>query len=168
MNDAALEKQVREFMRGGRFAEAEELLLKARGDAADASNPERLKLVLDLLVDVYSLREPRDIPRADAACLAREELAQTAYSKLQTAMVRYWAGHDYQGAIVKAREAISEGKKEQDDSTVYTALSLLGLGLMQVGDHSGVTDIIDQIEQMIDDNRHIIVGDETSFLESAQ
>jgi hypothetical protein len=168
MKEPALEKVVRELILTQRFAEAEAMLLKDRAEAASTSDRPRSQLVLNLLVDLYSLQEPRDTARADAASLAREELAQTAYSKLQTAMVRYWAAHDYRGAIAKAHEAITQGREEQDDSTVYTALSLLGLGLIQVGDYSNAAGVIDQIERMVADERQIIIGDETSFLENAR
>ena len=168
MNNPSLDKQIRDLILADGFVEAERLLQKARSQAANASDPEALKQALDLLVDVYALQQPPNSLKADVVCIEREELTKTAYSRLQTAMWRYWAAHDYRGAIAKAQEAITQGKKEGDDSTIYSALSVLGLGSIQLGDYSGAADAILEIERMIADRRDIIVGDETVLLEAAR
>jgi hypothetical protein len=100
MSAPTLEGQIRGLIVGGGFVEAERLLRAARSEAANASDPEALEEALNLLVDVYALQEPPNIASADVVCLEREELTKTAYSKLQTAMVRYWA--------VGAADAIAE------------------------------------------------------------
>lgn len=168
MNTMILEKEVRNLIARGKLQEAEQRVLAARDEASRRSDAETVPVLLDLLVEVYSLQEPRDIAKADAVCLEREVLVPTAYSKLQTAMMRYWAGHDYLGTIAKANDAIASGTAEGDDSTVYTALSLLGLSRISTGDHAGAEDALRRIEQMLEEKRRIVVGDETPFLEAAQ
>jgi hypothetical protein len=164
----SLEKQTHDLIVDGKAQEAEAALLRAKVDAIDQGDPEQLLLILDLLVRVSTVPEHRELEKADRVSLEREGLAPSAYSKLQTAMLRYWAAHDPPRAIEKAREAITEGRQEQDDSTVYSALSLLGLALIDIGEVSSASAIIPQIEQMLDEHRRFVVGDETCFLEAAK
>jgi len=158
-------EHVRQLIIDQRFAEAEALLRDARDRGFGSEHELGL---LDLLVEVYSLREPPELSKADAVCLERERLAKTAYSMLQTAMLRHWRAHDYVQSVLKAREAIAAGRREDDDSTVYSALALLGLGLIELGNDDAVKDVIDEIEQMISRRKRIIIGDETTLLERAR
>jgi hypothetical protein len=105
---------------------------------------------------------------ADSISTEREAISADANSKLQTAMLRCWAAHDYRGTIPKAQQAIAEGESEGDHSTVYTALSLMGLASLQVDDLVNATVAIDHIEQMIQGQHRIVIGDETPFLEAAR
>jgi len=132
MNNDELSPTVRSLIVSGRSREAEERLLKERSEAAHSPHKGRLRLVLDLLVQVYTIQEPRDPIRADQICIEREQLDSSAFSKVQTGMVRYWAVRDYRGAIEKTEAAIAQGRMEHDDTTVYSALSLLGLARTRI------------------------------------
>jgi hypothetical protein len=68
---------------------------------------------------------------------------------------------------MKAREAVEKATDERDTNTRYSALSLLGLALLDL-DHTeeaGATLI--EIYDMVRERQRIVVGDETLFLERA-
>jgi len=163
-----LKSEIRKLTSTGRSDDAEKLLLDARAQLHETRDSEQLISVLDLLVELYSIHEPRDLAKADRICLERERVLPNAYSKLQTAMLRYWAANDSPGTIEKAQEAIAEGNEEGDHSTVYSAMCLLGMASLQIGDEGSATSVIAGIERMIGEGSKIIVGDEASFLEAAK
>ena len=87
---------------------------------------------------------------------------------LQTGMFQYYTAKDYQGAVAKLREAITKGKEEGDNRTVYSCLSLLGRALLELGRTNEAASVLGEIEQMLLDKKPFVVGDETAFLESAR
>lgn len=111
--------------------------------------------------------EPRRLDRAERLSIEREALTANARSKLQTGMLLYYSAHDYSRSISKLREAIEQAKVENDDSTTYSSLSVLGQALLQLNYESEAAKVLTEIEQMIIAKKSFVVGDETAFLESA-
>jgi hypothetical protein len=148
----------------GRFAEAEDFLLNARADAAAENCQATMQVVFGLLVELHSVHSP-NAAKAEAVCLEREQVVGGAYSRLQTASMRHWFLRDYAGSVAKARQAIVDGELERDEPTIYTALSLLGLGLLELGDDVAAAELVDRIGEMIAARRRVVIGDETHFLE---
>jgi hypothetical protein len=111
--------------------------------------------------------EPPDIARAEELCLEREAVRNTGYNKWQTAMTLYWTVHDCSRTVTKSREAVQKAMEEGDTKTAYSALSLLGLALLELDrtDEAGVT--LGEIGDMVRKRRRIVVGDETLFLARA-
>jgi hypothetical protein len=66
------------------------------------------------------------------------------------------------------QEAIGQGKVENDDSTVYSSLSVLGQALLQLDRKSEAVDVLKEIEQMVLAKKPVVIGDETLFFEGAR
>ena len=155
------------LIRRKQFAQADALLSEARKEAADKADLDTLDFVLSELAVLCRLMEPPDIVRAEEFCLEREAARNTGYNKWQTAMMLYWSAHDCSRTVTKAREAVQKAGEEGDTKTAYSALSLLGLALLELDrtDEASVT--LREIEDMVRQRRPIVAGDETLFLERA-
>jgi hypothetical protein len=167
MDIRKLDETVSVLVKEKQFAQAEALLLEARREAAEKADPDDLDFVLSELVGLCSLMEPPNISRAEEFCLEREAARNTGYNKWQTAMTLYWSAHDCARTITKAREAVQKAMEEGDTSTTYSALSFLGLALLDLDrtDEAGAT--LREIEDIVRRRKRIVVGDETLFLERA-
>lgn len=152
-----------------KFEEAETKLLEAHREASKLNDVKALgEHILPLLVELYSSLEPPNLTKAEAFCREREQVDARAYSKLQTAMLLYHVARDYPRAVDKLEEAITQGKAESDESTVYSSLSVLGQALLQLDRKSEAVRVLKHIEQMIVAKKAFVVGDETLFLENAR
>jgi tetratricopeptide (TPR) repeat protein len=153
----------------GKFGDAETKLLEARRDALAVNDVKALgEHILPLLVNVYSSQEPPNLTKAEAYSRELEQVDPRAYTKLQTAMLLYHVAGDYPHAIAKLEQAVSQGKAENDESTVYSSLSVLGQALLQLDRKSEAVRVLKEIEQMVLTRKSFVVGDETLFLESAR
>lgn len=152
----------------GEFHEAEERLLGFRQPARDVNDLHTLELVLPLLVLLYSSMRPRDLSKAEEFALERERVSDNSNSRLQTALLLYYAADDYPRAIDKLREAIDKTASDGDERTRYASLSLMGQALLDLNRRSEACIVLDEIERMIAARRPIVVGDETGFLEKAR
>jgi len=148
------------------FQGAEELLLEKRKKASAANDAQLMGVVLSELIELYSLLDPPLWSKAEALSIERERLAPSAYSRLQTAMILHHGARDYIRAVPKLEEAISQGKAECDDKTLYTALSLLGQASLGLGNKARAIVVLNQLEQLVAKKASFVVGDETPFLES--
>jgi hypothetical protein len=110
--------------------------------------------------------DPPSWAKAEALSMKRERLARVSYSKLQTAMILHHGAADYARAVPKLLEAIAHGKAEDDEKTVYTAMSLLGQGSLKLGDVDQALAVLSELEHMVARKGSFVVGDETPFLES--
>jgi len=90
------------------------------------------------------------------------------YSKLQTSLLLLYGLRQHEKAAAKLRQAIAQGQQEGDDRTVYTSLSLLGLGSLNSGRIDDALSVLEEIEGMITNRRSFVVGDETNFLEALE
>ena len=90
------------------------------------------------------------------------------YSKLQTSLLLLYGLRQHEKAAAKLRQAIAQGQQEGDDRTVYTSLSLLGLGSLNSGRIDDALSVLEEIEGMITNRRSFVVGDETNFLEGLE
>jgi hypothetical protein len=95
---------------------------------------------------------------AEEFCLEREAARNTGYNKWQTAMTLYWSAHDCSRTVTKTREAVQRATEEGDTKTAYSALSLLGLALLDLDrtDEAGATP--KEIEDMVRQRKQIIEG----------
>lgn len=149
-----------------KFGEAETKLLAAHQQALAVNDVKALgEHILPLLVHVYASQEPPNLTKAESYSRERERLDPRAYSKLQTAMLLYHVAGDYPRAVVKLEEAISQGRRENEDGTVYSSLSVLGQALLQLDRKGEAIRVLKETEQMVLTNKSIVVGDETPFLE---
>jgi hypothetical protein len=167
MDIRKLDETVSALIQKKQFAQAKTLLFEARREAAEKPDLDALDFVLSQLAFLCGLMEPPDIIRAEEFCLEREAARNTGYNKWQTAMTLYWVAHDCSRTVAKAREAVQKAMDEGDTKTAYSALSLLGLALLELDltDEAGA--ILREIEAMIRERKRIVVGDETLFLERA-
>jgi len=167
MDIQKLDKTVDALIRTKQFAEAEAILSEARQEATDSADPNALDWVLSQFVFLCWAKEPPDVLRAEQFCLEREAARDTAYNKYRTAMTFYWAANDHPRTVMKAREAVEKATDEGDTNTRYSALSLLGLALLDLDrtEEAGATLI--EIYEMVRQRQRIVVGDETLFLERA-
>jgi hypothetical protein len=149
------------------FAEAETLLLEVRREAEEKVDLDTVDFVLSELTAVCCQMEPPDITRAAEFCREREAARNTGYNKWQTAMMFYWSAHNYSQTVTKAREAVQKATEEGDTKTAYSALSLLGLTLLELDRTDDAAAILGKIEDMIRQRKSLVVGDETLFLERA-
>jgi|SRR5208282_620014 len=153
----------------GKFEEAEVKLMEAYRKASEEHDAEALgEHVLPMLVQLHCSSEPPNLAKAEAFSLERERVDPRAYTKLQTAMMLYHVRGDHSRAVAKLQEAIDQGKEENDDSTVYSSLSVLGQALLQLGRKSEAAHVLKEIEQLILAKKAVVVGDETLFLEGAR
>lgn len=153
----------------GKFEEAETKLLEAHRKASKENDVKALgEHILPLLVQLYCSLEPPDLIKAEAFSRERERVDARAYNKLQTGMMLYYVAKDYPRAVAKLEEAVSQGKAENDDSTVYSSLSVLGQALLQLDRRSEAVNVLEEIEQMVLAKKSFVVGDETLFLENAR
>jgi len=167
MDIRKLDDTVSVLVQEKQFAQAEALLLEARREAAEKADLDALDFVLSELAVLCGLMEPPNISRAEEFCLEREAARNTGYNKWQTAMTLYWSAHDCSRTVTKTREAVQKAMEEGDTGTAYSALSLLGLALLDLErtDEAGAT--LREIEDMVRQRKRIVVGDETLFLERA-
>src|SRR5664279_4180554 len=127
------------------FHQAETALQHLRQQESEPSN---LDLVLPELTQLYCLMEPPDFAKAEACCLERERVSQTAYSKYATAMMYYWSMHDAARTLDKLSQAIEQASKDRDDSTLYSAFALKGLALLDDGRLNEATAVLDEMAAM--------------------
>jgi tetratricopeptide (TPR) repeat protein len=146
----------------GQFQQAEAELEHLR---LEESEPSNLDLILLGLTQVYCLRDPPDYAKAEACCLHRERVSQSAFSKYATAMLYYWSMHDAARTLDKLSQAIEQAFKDRDDSTLYSALALKGLALLDDGRLNEAAAVLDKIAAMVRRHSPVPVGDETLFLE---
>src|SRR3984957_15208599 len=167
MDIQKLDKTVDALIRTKQFAEAEAILSEARQEATDSADPNALDWVLSHFVFLCWAKEPPDVLRAKQFCLEREAAREPAYNKYRTARTYYWPANDHPRTVMKAREAVEKATDEGDTNTRYSALSLLGLALLDLdrSEEAGATLI--EIYEMVRQRQRIVVGDETLFLERA-
>lgn len=151
-----------------RFTEAENALLRARADATSAQDPQAQQAILLELVDLYRIMEPPDLVKAERLSNEMESLTASASSKLQTAMLLYWASHEPVRALAKLQEAIEKGSQEGDFGTVYSSLCLQGLALLDLNRNEEAKKVLAEIRNLIARKKSFVPGDETSFLEEAR
>lgn len=162
-----LDKTVSALIQRKQFAEAEALLVEARREAVEDVDLDTVDYVLSELTELCCVMEPPDITRAAEFCLEREAVRNTSYNKWRTAMMFYWSAHDYSQTVAKAREAVQKAMDEGDTKTAYSALSLLGLALLELDRTDEATATLGKIEDMVRQRKSLVVGDETLFLERA-
>ncbi len=80
-------------------------------------------------------------------------------------MMLYYVAQDYRRAAAKLREAMDKGREEDDSSTVYSSLSLLGLACLDLGDITDAVGALKELESIVLEGKPFIAGDETLFLE---
>ncbi len=144
------------------FQQAEAVLQRLR---QRESVPSHLDLILLELTNLYCLMEPPDFSKAEATSLERERVSRTAWSKYDTAMMYYWSMVDVPRTLAKVSQAIDQAQKDGDDSTLYSAFSLKGLALLDIGRSSEALSILDEIAAMVRQRSKFVVGDETLLLE---
>ena len=159
-------EHVSEIIRKKDFEQAEEVLLEARTRAVVEGDIQTRALILSELVELYCIMDPPQLAKAEALSRERESLTGSAYSRLQTAMILHHGAHDFTRAVPKLEEAIAQGRTEQDEKTVYTALSLLGEASLELGRNEQAIRALGQLEQMVERKEKFVVGDETRFLEA--
>ncbi len=162
-----LNRRVLELMAEGDFAGVERLLSETRRKAEAGNDAQVLEYVLSELVSLCLISEPLRCAEAEALSIEREKLNPSAHNKLQTAIILHQAG-DYARAIPKLEEAIARSKIEDDERTVYTSLSLLGQRCLELGQTGRALTMLGELEQMVANKGHFVVGDETCFLEALQ
>jgi hypothetical protein len=165
MDFLKLDERIMELIDREKFDAAEVELLRARLQASNAADHQALDDVLSLLVTLSSVKRPPDLSKAEAYCLEREQIIGTGYAKAQYAMTLYWTMDDPARTVTKAREAIAASRHEDDDTTVYQSLALLGLALLDLHQDDESIRVLDEIHKMVVERRRIVVGDETLFLE---
>jgi hypothetical protein len=163
MDAKELSELVSDLVAKNEFKQAEALLLEERAKT-DVDTKTQV-FVLTELVELYCLMQPPLLQKAVALSEERERLVESAYSKLQTAMVLHHGANDYARAVLKLQDTIAQGKAEQDDRTVYTALGLLGQASLELGNTEQATTVLSELEKMVTAKRVFVVGDETCFLE---
>lgn len=152
----------------GKLQQAEIFLHEAYSDATRENNLDALEQLSALFVQLYSSFEPPLLEKAEAFSLERERLKPSAYNKLQTAMVLYYVGKDPKRAKEMLNDAVKLGLQENDFSSVYMALSQLGLALLDLNAVDEAAIVLRELEKMIIEKKSIVIGDETLFLERAQ
>ena len=162
-----LSEAVSALIQRKKFAEVEALLLEARREAVEKFDLDRVDFVLSELTALCCQMEPPDITRAAEFCREREATRNTGYNKWQTAMMLYWSANNHSKTVTKAQEAVQKATEEGDTKTAYSALSLLGLALLELDRTDDVTAILGKIEDMVRQRKSLVVGDETLFLERA-
>jgi|SRR5580658_2153893 hypothetical protein len=168
MDLQTLSKLVPDLILEGKFKEAETKLLDAHREASKRSDMKALgEHILPLLVQLYCSLNPPNFVKAEAFSRERENADPRAYHELQTAMMFYYVANDYPRAVAKLEEAINHGKAENDDSTVYSALSVLGQALLQLDRKREAVRVLQEIEKMVLAKKPSVIGDETLFLETA-
>jgi hypothetical protein len=165
MDFLKLDQRIMELIDGEKFDAAEAELHQAKLEASNAADHQALDHVLSLLVTLYRIKEPPDLPKAEAYCLERERVIGTGYVKAQYAMTLYWTMDDAARTVTKAREAIAASGQEDDDKTVYQSFGLLGLALLDLHQNDESIRVLNEIHKMVAERRRIVVGDETLFLE---
>ncbi len=150
-----------------RFQDAETTLQQAHREAEKRRDLETLEHVYALFVQLYSSFEPPRVEEAESFSLERERIKPSAYNRLQTAMVLYHVTRDPKRAVEKLRAAIETSRKENDFTTMYSVLSLLGQCLLDLNETAEAGAVLNDMERMIATRKPIVVGDETPFLEKA-
>lgn len=159
-------ERVSKFIRDRNLQGAEDFLLKELSKPDIQADAEAKLLLISELITIYCVSgDPLCWIKAEALSTEREQLAPSAFSKLQTAEFLYRTIEDYGRAIIKFEEAIAQGKDERDDMTVYTALNVLGEAYLHLEDTKKALLMFDEVEGMIARKPAVVVGDETTFLE---
>jgi len=167
MDIRQLSETVTGLIRRKQFGQAEAMLSAARQETTESGDFDALDFVLSEFAALCGQMEPPDIARVEAFCLEREAVRNTGYNKWQTAMTFYWVVRDSRRTVIKSREAVQKATEEKDSKTLYSALSLLGLALLELDriEEAGAT--LNEIGNMARRKMRIVVGDETLFLERA-
>lgn len=167
MDIRELVETVDALIQSRQFAKTEAVLLEAHKRAVEEADLDTVDFVLSELTHLCCVMEPPDITRAVEFCLEREAVRNTGYTKWQTAMVFYWSAHNHSQTAAKAQEAVQKAIDEGDTETAYSALSLLGLALLDLDRTDEAIAILAKIEDMVRERKSLVVGDETLFLERA-
>jgi hypothetical protein len=147
------------------FNAAEELLDSAKTTALASNDSDALSDVLSQGMNFFWLMEPPRAAKAEQWASEYEELHGTLWAKLQTVDMFRICARESERAIAEANRVIALAEQAHDDSTLYTALSWLGLAQLDTGRNRDAAVVLDRIRQMITERRRIVIGDETSFLE---
>jgi hypothetical protein len=111
--------------------------------------------------------DPPEVAKAEEFALRREQLGNTEYHKLQTALLLFHVAADHERAVAKLREAVDRSRSDGDDETLYSSLSVLGLALLKLDRRAESVAVLKEIEAIVDAKKPFIAGDETRFLEHA-
>lgn len=160
-----LDERVTKLIASEQFDLAEAELQQAKLQAAQDADPYALEEVLSSMSFLYRVKDPPDLAKAESCSLELERISGTGYAKVQTAMMLYWSMGNPERTVTKAREAITAATAEQDDKTVYQALSLLGLAVLDLHQDDESVRVLGEIERMVAARLRIVAGDETLFLE---
>lgn len=165
LDSLEFDKRLMMLVHRGEYVEALAMLHDARTEAESSGDTHSLGLVVDQFVWFYSLKQPPDFEKVEEYSRELEKLILTGYSKLQTAMRRYWSMRDPMKAFLKAEEAIAAAQQEGDTRTEYQALGLIGLVLLDLKKPREAEKVLQRIEQMVAERGSFVIGDETLFLE---
>ena len=152
-------------IRAGEYREVETELLARYEQAKRGADFITLSQTLGLLAKFYSLPFVEDLNKAETYYEEREQFFPGPETLLDFAMFLFYVKRNSSRALAKTQEVLAAAYELGDSSRAYTALSLKGRALLELGRSHEALDVLDELERMVAAKKSFVVGDETSFLE---
>lgn len=161
------DEKINDLIRKGRHREAESKLLEAHAELKASNAPSDLEYVAGRLAQFYSMPPAEDPVKAEKYFTECERLSSTAYARLQTATFYFYVLRDFPKTIRKVEE-IKALKDVSGSASYYSALTLKGQALINLGMIDDAGRVLDELLSMIMGNPpKFPFGDEINFLEAA-
>jgi len=161
------DRKINDLIRKGKQREAESKLLEAHAELKAANAPSDLEHVAGRLAQFYSMPTTEDRVKAEQYFTECESLSSTAYSRLQTATFYFYVLRDFPKTIRKV-EDIKAVKDVSGSPSYYSALTLKGQALINLGMIDDAGQVLDELLSMIRGNPpKFPFGDEINLLEAA-
>ena len=159
--------RISNLLRSGQERQAEQELLNTSAELRRTGDIEGLKFVINRLAHFYALPMSEDLAKAEQCFLECELLSPEPYTLLQTATFYFYDRRDFSKTITKVDEIKSRWEVTHSAS-YYSALTLKGEALVELGNIDGAKQVLEEILAMIKSRPSgLPYGDELNFLDAA-
>ncbi|MGO9229081.1 MAG: hypothetical protein ACLQKA_07710 [Bryobacteraceae bacterium] len=159
--------RIREMITTGHEKQAERELMAAWSDLTGADDADHRIFILSQLAQFYSLPMAEDLPKAESYFLECEALSPEPHTLLQTAMFYFYVSGNFPKTIAKVDEIKARWDGSQDEG-YYSALTIKGQALIELGNVDGATFVLEEMLAMIKSPpARLPYGDELNLLSAA-
>ncbi len=163
----SFELRINNLFLTGHERQAEQELLNACAELRNTGDIETLRSVINELAHFYARPMTEDLAKAEGYFLEGEILSPEPHTLLQTATFYFYSRRDFPKTVAKVDEIKSRWDVTRSAS-YYSALTLKGEALIELGDMDGAKHVLVEILAMINlPPARLPYGDEMNFMGAA-
>jgi hypothetical protein len=167
INKSEFQRRIARLVGEGQERQAEQELISARSTLRAAGDIWDQEFIVREMAHFYSLPTTEDQDKAEACYLECERLSPSPLSLSDTATFYFYVAADCVKTIAKVDEIKARWDVSSNDG-YYSAMTLKGQALLDLGDVDGAKYVLEEILAMIRANAALLpYGDELNFLEAA-